>query len=315
MAYTVGIPRALGYYTFYPAWKAFFEELGATVIVSPSTNKEIMDCGVAEAVSEACVPIKVFQGHVRHLCSCVDAIFIPRLVNVEGSAVFCPKFLGLPEMVKCTMKGLPNILSPRIDLRKGMLYLVGEAINTGLNFTRNRLKILKAYYRSLNLAQAALSGAQPPAKSGGSLTIAVLGYPYFIHDPYLNSNLIIHLEKMGVRIMTAEHIPCDCMAAQDSRLTKDIFWHYSRKVLRAGYHFIEHGGVDGVIDVTAFGCGPDAMTNKILELEFKHDGRVPFMSLTIDEHTGEAGMVTRLEAFIDMIRRRKRYEVRYISDV
>ncbi|MEG3070657.1 MAG: hypothetical protein RQM92_07405 [Candidatus Syntrophopropionicum ammoniitolerans] len=47
------------------------------------------------------------------------------------------------------------------------------------------------------------------------------------------------------------------------------------------------------------------MLNKFIELEAKQHGDIPFMTLMIDEHTGEAGMTTRLEAFVDMVRRRK----------
>ena len=63
--------------------------------------------------------------------------------------------------------------------------------------------------------------------------------------------------------------------------------------------------IDGVIHVTAFSCGPDAIVDKLLELEAKRPGAKPFLALGLDEQTGEAGALTRLEAFVDMLRRKQ----------
>jgi predicted nucleotide-binding protein (sugar kinase/HSP70/actin superfamily) len=88
-------------------------------------------------------------------------------------------------------------------------------------------------------------------------------------------------------------------------LPQNFFWYYSNQVCWAGLYLLEQKpGVDGIIHITAFGCGPDAMVDKTLELEAKSAG-VPFLSLTIDEHTGEGGVQTRLEAFVDMLWARK----------
>ncbi|MEG3070548.1 MAG: hypothetical protein RQM92_06655 [Candidatus Syntrophopropionicum ammoniitolerans] len=46
------------------------------------------------------------------------------------------------------------------------------------------------------------------------------------------------------------------------------------------------------------------MTGGIIE-RYAHSSGIPFLSLTLDEHTGEAGIMTRLEAFLDMVQWRK----------
>ena len=115
----VGIPRTLSYFTFYPLWKPFFETLGAEVIVSPESNKELLDDGVRNTVTDACVPIKLFHGHVAALIDKVDILFMPRLVSLDGKSTLCPKFLGLPDMVKYSIAGLPEIIENRLDLKKG----------------------------------------------------------------------------------------------------------------------------------------------------------------------------------------------------
>jgi predicted nucleotide-binding protein (sugar kinase/HSP70/actin superfamily) len=78
-------------------------------------------------------------------------------------------------------------------------------------------------------------------------------------------------------------------------------------VARAGVHALglDADDIDGVIHLTAFACGPDATVDKLLEIEARKNNAKPFLSLCLDEQTGEAGCLTRLEAFVDMLRRQK----------
>lgn len=54
------------------------------------------------------------------------------------------------------------------------------------------------------------------------------------------------------------------------------------------------------------GCGASSITNEIMELEIRGNSNIPLLRIILDEHTGEAGMITRLESFVDMIRLKKR---------
>ena len=117
MGARVGIPRTLAYYTYYPFWQALLTGLGATCVVSRPTTKATLDAGIETAVSEACVPIKLFFGHVQELidewrAGRIDMLFVPRLVSWDKKTVFCPKFLGLPDMVRCTWRELPPLIAP-----------------------------------------------------------------------------------------------------------------------------------------------------------------------------------------------------------
>ena len=59
--------------------------------------------------------------------------------------------------------------------------------------------------------------------------------------------------------------------------------------------------VDGIIYLSSFSCGVDAFVSDMLRL---HLGDIPFMVLKLDEHKGNAGLETRIEAFVDMLERR-----------
>ncbi|MHB1413345.1 MAG: 2-hydroxyacyl-CoA dehydratase, partial [Thermoleophilia bacterium] len=77
-----------------------------------------------------------------------------------------------------------------------------------------------------------------------------------------------------------------------------------KEIMGAINHWTEQKKVDGVIYVLAFACGPDSLVQVLIEHRARQH-KVPLMSLTIDEHSGEAGLVTRIEAFVDMLMRKK----------
>ena len=76
----VGIPRALYFYKYGPLWKALLEQFKCEIVFSPSTTSEIVEAGTKEALSELCVPMKIYFGHIRSLLEefpDMDYIFIP----------------------------------------------------------------------------------------------------------------------------------------------------------------------------------------------------------------------------------------------
>lgn len=318
----VGLPGALFSYSFNPFWERFFEALGVEVVHSGPTTREMLDDGVREAVSEACVPIKVYHGHVRNLASRSDALFIPRYVSVDRGTVFCPKFLGLPDMIRFSMKDIPRVVSPRVDMRKGRLGLGFACLSVASELGLPRTRAISAWlYATRSQASAGrpaaarAAGEEPAivaassreggagaAPAGSRLRIAVLGYPYAVYDRFLNMDLLRKLARLGVDVLTVESLPSTLLNSSAGRLAKRLFWHYSDRVVRAAFRLIDTSSVAGLIHVTAFGCGPDALADRLIDLESSKNG-MPFMPLLIDENSGEAGLVTRLEAFVDMVRR------------
>ncbi|WP_366921869.1 acyl-CoA dehydratase activase-related protein [Metallumcola ferriviriculae] len=319
MKETIGYPTALSYYSYYPFWNAFFTTLGFSVVISPASSKQIIDWGVKETVNDACIPIKLFHGHVMSLKDRVDYLFVPRMVSVDGKTTFCPKFLGLPDMVRWSIPDLPRLIDERIDLKKGARGLLSTCYKIGNFLKQNPARVFYAYlvaqwvhrqYQD-NLNRGIFPNKILPSKETGrglnsietEIRIAVLGYPYEIYDSYISVNLLQKLNEMGVAVRTVEMLSNKVLGGYRHRLSKNLFWQYSNRVLWATYHYLEKK-IDGIIHVSAFGCGPDAMLDKLMQLEAKkHD--IPFMTLTLDEHTGEAGVVTRLEAFVDMVRFRR----------
>lgn len=305
----IGIPRALAYYAYYPFIKTFLEKLGLEVVISDETTKEIMDLGVEDTITDACVPIKLFHGHVKNLMNRVDYVLVPRLVSINKEATFCPKFLGLPDMLVCSIPNFTNMLEVRIDLKRSRMELFRLCMRLARKLKKGFFKAYKAYFKALfsyrNFCDQFLQGGIPPlgivAQKSEQIKLAVVGYPYMLYDPYLSLDVIKKLINMDVGVVTPEMISNKDKLRQASKLRKALFWTFSNSVLRTAYHLLENKSVDGIIHITAFGCGPDFIVDKLIELEAKNH-KIPFLTVTLDEHTGQEGINTRLEAFVDMLR-------------
>jgi len=325
----VGIPRALLYYQYYPSWKTFFEELGAEVVVSPPTTQAILAEGSARVVAETCLPVKVFLGHVLALVRECDFIFIPAVRSVSNKVYNCSKFLGLPDMTKAVIPESPPILDMDIDISSGKRKLYQGIYQLGRHFTWNPSKIRQAGlaawqvyldYRNLMSSQ----GLTPPeaierltgTPETGSIkssdhraalkdTIALIGHPYLLYDEYINHRIIYRLEQADKTIVTPEFLSSGELESAIVKLVGRAYWTYEEEVVGAGGYYLQNGA-NGVIGIMAFGCGPDSLMMDIVRREALRQRTTSFMCLTLEEHTAEAGVITRLEAFTDMINRKMR---------
>lgn len=324
MSYKIGIPRALMYHYYYPAWERFFLDLGMDVILSPETNKKILDDGVKRAVDDLCLPFKVYYGHVLQLLNHVDYIFVPRLISLGKHNAVCPKFMGLPDMVRATFKKLPPLIEPAIDLRKGLFPLRKVAHQIGEKLKVNYLKVEWAYWRavkryreferiqkkgytpseSMKILKRGEKEAVKKTDSKKQLKVALLGHSYITNDKHISMDMIKHLNKMGVRVITLEMLEEREIERAASQQPKKLFWIYNRQVMGSAYHLIYKEKVDGIIQVTAFGCGPDSLVSDLVEIRGKEKG-ISILNINLDEHSGQAGLITRLEAFVDLLKRRR----------
>lgn len=310
----VGIPRALNYYKYFPLWKRFFLNLGVDVIISPPTNKKMLDLGARYVIDEVCLPVKVFFGHVNYLKEKVDYIFVPRIVSVEKGEYTCPKFMGIPDML-LTIDNLPKLIGPTIDLTKKEKNLLQTVFEVGHMFSKNHYSILLAWLKAKKsletLKQQWLKECFPKElkisrvqKENSNLGLCVIGHEYIIYDPYLSMNLLEKLAKMQVCVFTTEMLPDNLINKEVKNYPKKIFWNFAKNSLGATFYYSRQSEIKGFINISSFGCGPDSMSSSMMMHYLKTKTNKPILNLTIDEHTGEAGINTRIEAFYDLLQRR-----------
>lgn len=318
----IGIPRCLYYYHYYPQWKSFFESLGHEVTVSRATDKAIANQGISTAVSEVCYPVKVAYGHIMELSrQKLDYVFVPRLVSVEPRYFICPKFMGLPDMLRAQLNGCPPIMDLCIDhcqdkgqfkqeltkwadlLKANPRQLAGAWHKSKLSLTDVSSVCLEGY--TLDEAIRIWEGERITKAPAGDLTIGILGHCYTLNDDLVSMGIIRRLREMGVNVVSAEMRDLANVEKAARSLPKRMFWTVGRQQVGAALDMDNDHVIDGLIYVSCFSCGPDSIVSEIIQHRIKNK---PFMMLTVDEQSGEAGTVTRLEAFCDLLRRNPRHE-------
>jgi len=333
----VGVPRALLYYKFDVLWKTYFEKLGAELIISPESNSSIKKLAVTNAPDEDCYSTKLYFGHTLSLKDKVDFLFIPRFQSDHKTNISCPKFMGLADVLRSMFKDLPPIIRPYFSMAKKhhrMRHLLWKAFKVGYIFTRNPFRIVYAsiealkkhsqFYRKLHLTEKQLQlweqnlisfrhgGNRIPVieeygniSSPEKIKIALAGHSYVLNDKFQSLDIAGKILQHGAEYITSEQIPRTIVEAEMAKLDFNMYFQYEREILGTIMYFLDSKTVDGIIHVMIFSCGPDSVAGEMASriAHLKQD--VPLLQLTFDELTGEAGLNTRLEAFFDMIIRKK----------
>lgn len=323
MSYRVGIPRGLAYYYLFPFMQAFLQALGAEVVVSPPTDALTLAAMSSCPTDEPCVSVKLFYAHAKRLLdSGVDYLFVPALSSVERDNYCCPKLIGAAAMLRNGL-GLAaeQVLAPewnerekpglwQDNLREVAARLgVGaagadQAIQAGFaaqaaaeELAHQGLTIPEVYHRLCGREKPRRQRFDPAAEYDGREVIAVLGHPYLLYDR-VGHRVVERLAEYA-RVITPEMIPAADYRSEVAAIYEgNRLWAYEARILGAGLNLLHRGAITKMVLVEAFECGPASVIETFLATEAEgYD--IPFLLLTVDEHTGEAGLVTRLEAFVD----------------
>ncbi|MFH0799574.1 MAG: acyl-CoA dehydratase activase [Pseudomonadota bacterium] len=304
----VGIPRALLAFDRLPAWRAFFEELGCEIVLSPPTDDAILALGMKKLVVENCLPVKAFCSHICWLeeKGSVDLLFVPSFVSTgrdaHGKETFhCPYIQSAVQFAR-PVTGLP-ILNPVVNWRwnprdeeRAM-----AAIAAKLGATkRRRIRAWKRAAGEQLLFRIALRRIGAEVLSGlaaGKIgrALVLLGKDYNICDPRLSSNAAGILESMGEVVLTQDMLADDGGAYSEAY--RQMYWSHGKEILAAAEIAAKTPGLYPVF-VTSFGCGPDSFTLGPTR-DIMRDK--PLLVLEVDEHSSSVGMETRIEAFLDSI--------------
>jgi len=308
----IGIPRILYVHEMFPFWRAFFTELGYRVILSDATNKELIRKGVENVVSETCFPIKVSHGHVLNLLEKgVKKIFLPSIVNLKTShpeipnSSACPYAQSFPYAIPSSIdlkKKEVKILQPILHFGFGREYLEKELIQFGKSLHREPKRVKKAigkaeryqaqFYQSmLNRGKEVLNQVDPNDK-----VMVIVGRPYNSCDSGVNLEIPKKLRDLGVLPIPMDFLPLESVAPSEE--IREMYWRYGQRILAAGKIIKEDPRLYAVY-ITNFGCGPDSFI-----IHFFRDlskGKA-YLQLEIDEHSADAGAITRCEAFLDSLK-------------
>jgi predicted CoA-substrate-specific enzyme activase len=303
----VGIPRALLVYDYAPLLIGFLNALDARVVLSSQTNNAIMDQAIELSYTDSCFPMKLLHGHAAMLKD-TDYIVYPcaiRLGGKDGDAsqkYSCPLVQASPFIIRNVLDFGERLLIPIIDFSRGdddvIKNLVNVAVKMGFSRKKSREAALAGIesQRNFEADQAALGRELlEQLHQSDQLGVVLFARSYMSQDTGANLGIAEKLAQLGVVPIPLDFLPLKSVNAKD--YSDRPYWFYENKYIAGADITVSDPQLYGLW-LTNFGCGPNSFIIHIVEDIM---GGKPLGQLEIDEHAAEAGIVTRLEAFVDTI--------------
>ncbi len=304
---TIGIQRSLYVLQTGVLWVHFFDRLGYRVVFTPPTNNQITSAGIETMISETCFPIKVSHGHVKILAGKTRYLFLPSMINMQTpeeseKGFYCPLVSANPYMLRVALElDREAVLSPILHMKHDLSTLameLSEHLSKKLGKSRSEIKGAleyaferqDAFVRAMHERGEEIFATHPPDKP----LVIVTGRPYNLYDQRLNLRLGQNMSKIGM-----EGIPMDFIDIGDVDFSdfSTMYWGFGAQILRMARFIKDHHHVFG-LHITNFSCGADSF----VEHFYRHImGNKPYLILELDEHSAVAGMMTRLEAYKNVI--------------
>jgi predicted nucleotide-binding protein (sugar kinase/HSP70/actin superfamily) len=305
---TVGIPLALHSLEWGIFWSHLFSELGFTVLLSPRTNNKIVLTGVESMTAETCFPVKVFHGHVHYLLNLAEYLFLPNVINMptpqdRETGFFCPLVESSQYMVRAALNICEQrMIRPTLYLKDGPGHLADPILQSLPKALRPSPKELqravqKAWDRQIEFRKRLLERGRKvmeEASPDEPLWI-ITGRSYNLYDERSNLQLGRHLAKLGIKALPMDYIDVDAEDLSDFPM---MYWGLGARILRTAKLIARMPNWYGV-HLTNFSCGADSF----IEHFYRHilKGK-PSLILELDEHSAVAGLLTRIEAYQNVVK-------------
>ncbi len=310
---TIGIPRGLMvFYQQFPYWRTFFKELGFRIVLSSSTNRKLITESLEKQQAETCFPCGVMHGHVYDLLTKgTDYIFLPSIIDSKAEKINptknynCPWVQTFPYMARAGLRdneAVKKLLIPVFHFK-----YTGKILNKEISsymsekFNISKAKTLKAmkkadrtqteFERKLETRGHEVLKDLPEGKK----SVVIIGRPYNTNDPEMNLHLVEKLINLDVL-----PIPIDFLPLSEENIYNDysmMYWPNGRNILAASRIIARNKDLNAVF-LGNFRCGPDSFLIHFVREEMKDK---PYLQLEVDEHSADAGMITRCEAFLDSL--------------
>lgn len=292
----IGIPRALTTHSLFPLYSTFFTGIGMDVVLS-----DVDPRGDLSSHSGFCFPAQIAHGAVLDLAKKdVGLIFIPHVVRMPHpnqcrDSYLCPITQAGPYFLA---KAFPDrrVLSPVLEFINGyetcsaLVDLAVEEMGVGRELATGAWVVaVKAQTDAERTLRDFGKQALDAAIAAGKPAILLAGHSYNAFTPEASQSVGKKLSSMGMSV-----IPADCLMPAGEGPTS---WHFANQILNAVGIAKQHPNLF-LLSVSNFSCTIDAFTHSMLASEL---GSKPYLVLEIDAHTADAGVQTRLEAFLDII--------------
>ncbi|MFA5165136.1 MAG: acyl-CoA dehydratase activase [Candidatus Omnitrophota bacterium] len=311
----VGISKSFLTHTFFPLYNGFFSALGMKVAVSDA----ISDNGVQSKRAAFCYPAEIAHGMFHNLIEKgTDYIFLPQVLEISSKKALrsrkeqqstCVILQSEPYYLRDTFKrsGTGKLLIPIIDFSKGLKGAQGTFVDMAADMGFKRRDAVRAYAEACarqedftyKMKQRGKKCLEDLKKDPERIAVVLLGRPYNSFAAEANMAIPDKFSSRGVTI-----IPFDSLPYESESDDRNMYWASGQMILKAARFIRKHPQLYAVF-VTNFSCGPDSfIVGHVREIM---DNK-PMLTLEIDSHTADAGINTRIEAFLDIVERSRRTE-------
>ena len=291
----IGIPRGLFYYYDGYFLEKFLKHLGFEVIISPKTNRNIIDEGMRYANDEMCLSLKIFLGHVAYLKDKCDYILIMRVDNYGTFEQTCTNFLSLYDLINNTFN--LKIIDININHNKReTMYL--NLKNLGHKFSIPPSKVKEAYNSSLVKNTKYMKNLITVNKNklyNKKPKILLVGHSYNLYDEFIGKPIIDYLDQNNISVILSDKFDKKSIKNMCYEYCPNLYWHYNKENINALVSSYQK--IDGIIFLSSFPCGPDSLVNELVMRKINK----PYLNLVIDDLNSLTGIETRLESFIDIL--------------
>ena len=308
----VGLNRSFLVNSYYPLYAAFFSELGFDLVVPDTPSRQ----GIDRRGSAFCYPVELSHGFFHALVSdaeTLDFIFLPHFKAVPAGrdnprSEVCPLVQGetyvlrtafADELKQCERRGV-RLLTPLLDMSRGLDAARRPMVDMAVGMGVGRKTAKTAFVRALARQQQCMdemqaAGRQALAeleKDPDRSAVVLVGRPYNAYVEEAHMGIPRKLASRGVLVIPLDFLPLD-----GQRSKRRMYWGMGQLILKSARFIQRHPQLFGTY-ITNFSCGPDSF---VIGFFRELMGRKPSLTLELDSHTADAGLETRIEAFLDVV--------------
>ncbi len=309
---TVGINKSFLVNSLYPFYQTFFNQMGVEVVLPKKPSKE----GIDQRNAAFCYPAELAHGFFHTLIGekrPLDFIFLPHVQSIpiekgSSNAQACPFVQGEPFYLKIAFKPLlkklyqqgTRLLTPFINMANGLTDAQNSMIQMAMEMGIDRQKAEESFHKALK-AQLECNNKmkffgkrvlQDLESDPQKIAIVIFGRPYNAMVEEAHMGIPYKFASRGVQI-----IPFDFLPFENEKSKRHMYWGMGQMILKAA-RFVEKHPQLFATYITNFSCGPDSF---LITYFRSIMGRKPSLTLELDSHTADAGLETRIEAFLDII--------------
>jgi len=301
----VGISRSLLTNTLFPLYKTFFASLDVETVVSDGVDS----AGTERRGAAFCYPVEQSHGFLQNLLKKdFNVLFLPQVKGIPikkglQDSCTCPFVQSEPYYLKTAFKELKGrrILSPVLDFSKGYGSQLLKFIDMGMNLGFTESESVRAYRAAVTEMEKCVETARSRGleilkkleENPDSIGVVVFGRPYNAFTHFGNMGIPHKFASRGITV-----IPMDFLPMEDQENTPKMYWSMGQIILKAARFVKSHPQLFGAY-ITNFSCGPDSF---VVSYFREIMGNKPSLTLELDSHTADAGVDTRIEAFLDVVK-------------